>query len=70
MKNKEFITLHLTLRLRPRIYHRLVSLSYRGQLPLHKIVGWWIKMMTDDLKGKKLKKRDTDQARRQQHVDN
>ena len=59
MKDKEFITLHLTLRLRPRIYRRLVSLSYRGQLPLHKIVGWWIKMMT----------RDTDQARRQQHVD-
>ena len=58
MKNKEYITLHLTLRLRPWIYHRLVSLSCRGQLPLHKIVGWWIFkilkiMMTDDLKGKK-----------------
>ena len=55
MKNKEYITLHLTLRLRPWIYRRLVSLSCRGQLPLHKIVGWWIfkiqKMMMDDSKG-------------------
>lgn len=54
MKNKEFITLHLTLRLRPWIYHRLVSLSCRGQLPLHKIIGWWIfkiLKMVDDSKG-------------------
>lgn len=44
-KQKKRITLHLTLNLRPWIYYRLMGYSYGGQMPIHKMVEYWITMI-------------------------